>query len=166
MTDRHIDIRASRRADWPAITALLENAFDTPDEARLAQRLESDGSGGISLVAMADEVVCGYCLLSKMRSPTTCLGLAPLAVADGWRHRGLGRRLVTAALQHARSDGWQAVFVLGEPGWYGSLGFSREKAARFRTVYPAEYFLIAELCPDAADTMPAEARYAEAFDAL
>src|SRR5208283_2814232 len=55
--------------------------------------------------------------------PQPALLLAPLCVVRARRCQGIGARLVDEALGRARALGHAAVFVLGDPAYYGRFGF-------------------------------------------
>lgn len=49
--------------------------------------------------------------------------LAPVAVAIEHRNRGLGSDMIKTALEMAKDDGHQAVFVVGDYNYYQRFGF-------------------------------------------
>jgi len=158
-------IRPERPGDEAAIAGMVERAFGRPDEARLIERLRADGDVAISLIAEADGAIVAHVLLSRMDAPFRALGLAPVAVAPDRQQHGIGGALIRAALASARSDGWEAVFVLGEPAYYRRFGFSAELAAGFASPYAGPYLLALAL----AGPLPAahgRIDYAPAFSAL
>ncbi len=158
-------IRPETRADRAAIRALLRAAFGGPAEADLVETLRAGGAAAVALVAIAGTGVVGHVLFSAMRAPPRALGLAPLAVAEGMRRRGIGARLVAAGLDRARAGGAAAVFVLGDPAFYGRFGFTAAAAAPFASPYAGPHLLALELAPGG---LPAggPAAYAAAFDAF
>ena len=128
-------LRREQAGDEAAIAEILTRAFGQDDEARLTARLRSDGDAIVSLVAEEDGTIVGHVLLSIMSAPFRALGLAPLSVAPERQGKGIGAALVRAALDAARSAGWEAVFVLGEPGYYRRFGFSAALASGFESPY-------------------------------
>lgn len=50
--------------------------------------------------------------------------LSPLSVLPAARRRGIGSALVRAAVSWAGAAGWPVVFLEGDPGYYGRLGFT------------------------------------------
>jgi putative acetyltransferase len=61
--------------------------------------------------------------------------------------------------------GWDAVFVLGDPAYYGRFNYSAEAAMPFESPYAGPYFMLLPL----ALPLPAasgQARHARAFAAL
>ena len=53
-----------------------------------------------------------------------------------------------AALDRAREGGWAAVFVLGDPAYYGRFGFSADAARGYASPYAGEHFLALLLGPE------------------
>ncbi|MDX6751360.1 N-acetyltransferase [Geminicoccaceae bacterium 1502E] len=159
-------IREERPADHPALRALLEAAFGGPAEADLVDALRRDGDIAIALVAELEEGPAGHLVLSRMRAPPGTLGLAPLAVKPSRQGSGLGSALVEAGLARACSEGWQGVFVLGEPAFYGRFGFTAAQAAPFRSPFSGPFLQALELRPGALAAKEPEAAYAAAFAAF
>ena len=52
-----------------------------------------------------------------------------------------------AALDRAREGGWAAVFVLGDPAYYGRFGFSADAARGYASPYAGEHFLARRSAP-------------------
>jgi putative acetyltransferase len=158
-------IRPEQPGDKAAIASVIERAFGRPDEARLVERLRADGDSVVSLVAEADGELVGHVLLSRMSAPFRALGLAPVAVAPERQRSGVGAALIEEALALARSGGWDAIFVLGEPAYYRRFGFRADLAAGFASPYAGPYLMVRPL----AGPLPvAEGRidYAPAFASL
>lgn len=160
-------IRPETAADHAAVRALLDEAFEGGGESALVERLRAGKLDRVALVAVAHGAVSGHAMLSPMRAPFPALGLAPLAVAAGCRGKGIGAALVAAALDRARTDGagWRAVFVLGDPAYYGRFGFRADLAAGFATPYAESHFMVLPL----AGTLPVRSgpvAYAPPFDLL
>ena len=158
-------IRDEARADYSAVEALAERAFGGPGEARLVARLREDGDAAISLVGDEDGRIVGHVLFSPLRAPMRALALAPVAVAPERQRQGLGSALVREGLARARSEGWRAVFVLGEPAYYGRFGFSAALARGFESVYAGPY-LQAIALGERLPVMHGRIDHAPAFAAL
>lgn len=126
-------IRRERGADAAAIRRVHEAAFDTHLEANLVDRLRTDASPLISLVADDDGLIVGHILFSPVTLSTDdsvlLLGLAPMAVLPDRQRKGIGSSLVHAGLDECRLKGAAAVVVLGHPGYYPRFGF--QPASRF-----------------------------------
>ena len=138
-------IRDETEADHAAVARLHGLAFGGDAEARLVDALRRSGAAAVSLVAESGGVVVGHVLLSKLDAPEGALALAPLAVLPDRQRRGVGSALVRAALARAREGGWAAVFVLGDPAYYGRFGFSADAARGYASPYAGEHFMVAPL---------------------
>ena len=106
-----------------------------------------------------------HILFSPMVAPFRALGLAPVATAATHRRRGIAARLIGDGLARARRDGWEGVFVLGDPAYYGRFGFDAGLAAGFSSPYAGAHFMALALERD-LPTLEGEVAYALAFAAL
>lgn len=114
----------------------------------------------LSLVAQAaDGTLIGHVLLTKTfvvqpdGSHYDSLLVAPLSVALEWREMGVGSALMREGLRLAREMGYESVFLVGDPGYYGRFGF-RETAGygiRPQGDIPARFVLVCELVAGALD---------------
>ena len=160
-----MNVRDAQPADHAAIRALLIAAFEGVAEADLVETLRASGDVAVELVAEEDGRLVGHILLSKMDAPFPALALGPLAVAPERQNSGIGARLVEEAHRRARSIGYEAIFVLGEPAYYQRFGYNLAAAAGFDSPYAGPYFMALPL----NGTMPAASgtlRHAAAFAAL
>ncbi len=76
-----------------------------------------------------------------MAAPFRALALAPVSVMPERQNAGIGSRLIRAGVERAVADGWQGVFVLGEPEYYRRFGFDPALAAGFASPYAGPYFM-------------------------
>lgn len=134
-------IRCEEPADISEIRKVVEAAFPTPAEARLVERLRSDGDAVISMVAVESGIVVGHVMLSKMDAPFRALGLGPVAVAPDRQRKGIGGSLVRSALKEAEKEGWLGVFVLGDPDLYRRFGFDPALASGFTSPYAGPHLM-------------------------
>lgn len=122
-------VRRERVTDLAGIRAVHEAAFPTSAEATLVDALRAAGRLVVSLVATDDAGgVIGHVALSPVTvDDRECggLGLGPVAVLPAHRRRGVGGRLVRAALAAAEARGAGFVVVLGDPAYYARFGFRR-----------------------------------------
>ncbi len=104
-------------------------------------------------------------MLSKMEAPFPALALAPVSVIPARQREGIGTALIERAVNRARSEGWAAIFVMGDPKYYERFGFNSEAAAGFVTPYAGRHFMMLKLST-ALLAQTGELRHAEAFTAL
>ena len=156
-------IRAVRAADHAAIDALLRAAFGDDAEARLVAALRAEGAVVAELVA---EGVAGHILFSPAPvGGVPAVALAPLAVAEGARRRGLGAALVRAGLACCAEAGAAAALVLGDPAYYARFGFHPAEGITGAPWCGHPAFQALSLRP-AAPVPRGEVRYACAFARL
>ena len=158
-------VRDEEPADIPAIRAVVEVAFGRPLEADLVDRLRADGDTVLSLVAVEGAQITGHILFSRMTAPFRTLGLAPVSVAPDRQRSGIGSRLIRAGLKRATREGWQGVFVLGDPDYYRHFGFDPARASGFASPYAGPYLVALALGGDLAAT-EGTIHFARAFSAL
>ena len=136
------------------------------DTAGLVDALREAGDAVMSLVAEDGGEIVGHILFSRLQAPEQCLGLAPVSVTPSRQNQGIGSKLVREGLARAKQDGWQGVFVVGEPDYYGRFGFHTAAADKFETAYPKPYVMALELTPNALRDRRGALVYAPAFLAL
>jgi putative acetyltransferase len=162
-------IRPETEADYTAVRAVNEAAFETSAEADLVEALRSKGVNLISLVADVDGAVAGHVLFSPVslneRSHLSLMGLGPMAVAPQYQRRGIGSALVSEGLKRCRQAGCHAVVVVGHAKYYPRFGFV--PAARFALQcefdVPDDVFMVAELEAGALRNASGLVRYDDVF---
>jgi putative acetyltransferase len=80
------------------------------------------------------------------------------------RRRGVGSALVGDAIARARKAGDSAIFVVGDPAFYGRFGFTLAAAQNFPCAYAGPHFMALMLQPKSL--APAPVVYPAAFAAL
>lgn len=158
-----IIVRDALTTDASAVRHLVTDAFGQPAEADLVEALKRSGDAVIDLVAELDSELVGHVLLSKLEVPSQCLALAPISVAPKHQKSGVGSTLMDQAVWRAKTDGWAAIFVLGDPGYYTRFGFDVAAAAKFETEYPKAYFMALELEDGTLDKEHGQVIYAQPF---
>lgn len=76
-----------------------------------------------------------------MDSPFRALGLGPVAVAPDQQRKGIGGSLIRSSLEVAEKEGWQSVFVLGDPVLYQKFGFDPALANGFTSPYAGPHLM-------------------------
>lgn len=160
-----IDIREESPRDQKAVYQVVYAAFGQSAEADLVNALQRAGDSAISLVAEEEGRIVGHVLLSKMEAPFPALALAPVSVIPTRQRSGIGSALIQTAVSLARSAGWAAIFVLGDPDYYTRFGFDSEATAGFTSPYAGHHFMLLKLSPSLPATI-GTLRHAPAFAAL
>ena len=164
-------IREEIPDDYAAVRELNRTAFEGEAEAQLVDRLRSDGSVVVSLVAVEGREIVGHILFSDLAVETdqAILGgvsLAPMAVAPRLQRRGIGSALVRHGLAVCRERGKSVVVVLGHPEYYPRFGFSSELAKNLLGPYSGDAWMALELIPHVLEGVQGTVRYPRAFDVL
>jgi putative acetyltransferase len=162
-------VRAERPGDARAIHAVHVASFPTSAEAELVDQLRTAGRLVISLVAEADEAIVGHAGFSPvtLELGSTGMGLAPVAVIEGYRCRGIAAELVRCGLEECRAVdvGW--VVVLGDPAYYARFGFRPASDFGLRDEFNGgRHFQVVELIADQLPRGAGLVRYAPEFSAL
>lgn len=142
-TDGGVVVRAAREEDLTAVAAIERGSFGDPwsiDAFRSALR-----QGGSFVVAEGAGAVLGYAIAWSVVDEAE---LANIAVAPAARGRGIGQRLLDAAIAYAEAKGCAAMYLevresnSGARALYASRGF--EEVGRRRRYYrqPVEDALI------------------------
>ena len=121
-----LEIRESRRDDSVAIESLYSEAFPKENLLPLVRDLLNDSAVTISLIGTIDSQIVGHviftvCGVAENSVNATLLG--PLAVAPAWQKQGVGSAIVQAGLRWLEDSDVNLVLVLGDPAFYGRLGF-------------------------------------------
>jgi putative acetyltransferase len=138
-------IRDEAASDQSAIHEVHVLAFRGRAEARLVDELRRSGDAVVSLIAAEGDRILGHVLFSKLNAPMRSLALAPVGVRPDSQQQGIGSALIRKGLGRARDDGWEAVFVLGDTGYYGRFGFSVEAAEGYISPYSGDHFMMLAL---------------------
>lgn len=165
---RDIELRQEAPEHLAAVDALTRVSFGGDYEADLAQRLREQRLVIVAFVALDQERVVGHIMLSDLPTeleerPVKAACLAPLSVEPVYRQQGVGAELVLAGIAAARERGYEAVFVIGDPSYYGRFGFSSRIARKIDCPFPGEGFMALELVPGAIDGKKGSVKYPRAF---
>lgn len=160
-------VREERPDDASAIHAVHAEAFPSDAEARLVDALRAAGRLTLSFVAERDDALVGHVGFSPVTLPGAHggLGLAPVAVRESARRRGVADALIRAGLSRAEALGHAFVVVLGDPKYYARFGFAPAAARRLHDSYGGgDAFQVLELRADALPSGGGLVEYASEFE--
>jgi putative acetyltransferase len=126
-----LQIRESRPDDSVAIESLYPEAFPDEDLLPLVRDLLNDTVVATSLVGTIDARIVGHVVFTRcgvVGNNVNASLLGPLAVAPAWQRKGIGSAIVHAGLRWLEDSDVNLVLVLGDPAYYGRLGFLPESA--------------------------------------
>ncbi|WP_170336159.1 GNAT family N-acetyltransferase [Ruegeria arenilitoris] len=117
-------------AEIEAIVEVHRQAFGEAEGAEIAQLARDflDQSKTISISAERDGKIAGNVLFTpfvfKDHPDTSCYLLAPCGVSPKYQGHGVGKEIMEASINHLKSIGTDALFVLGVPSFYPRFGFT------------------------------------------
>lgn len=161
-------IRVEQPGDEAAIAALTEIAFRTVhysdgSESEIIARLRAAGELTLSLVAEnRDQAIIGHVAFSRVAisdGTPGWYGLGPISVIPLRQRAGIGSAMASEGLARLRDMGARGCVVLGDPQYYGPLGFRHDPRLVFPGA-PPEYFQRLVL---SGDEPQGAVRYAAAF---
>jgi putative acetyltransferase len=125
-----VEIRTEKPGDSAAIQEVHRSAFGGPVEAKLVKLICERKKALISLVAVGDGTVVAHILFSEVTVATApdrfkAVGLAPVAVLPQFQRQGIGSKLIREGLERCKHAGYDAVVLVGDPGYYSRFGFFR-----------------------------------------
>ncbi len=136
-----IRVREANAADRASVQEIHRAAFGQDDEAALVDALFQDATAQpvLSLLAEAQAGAVGHILFSAARiAGRKAALLGPLAVWPACQRKAIGAALITEGLARLRDDGVAAVFVFGDPAYYGRFGFGPAHAHGMEPPHPVE----------------------------
>jgi putative acetyltransferase len=167
-----VNIRPFGSGDAEVVREVHLKAFaGREDEARLVESLHAADAAPVSLVAVeeASGGVVGHVLFSPVEidnggSSIRVVGLAPVGVLPEYQGQGVGSHLIRAGLEACREAAYDAVVVLGEPGYYSRFGFEWAGGHGLGNEYGVDhYFMVMELRSEALDGSGGTVRYRPEF---
>jgi len=120
-----------------AIELINEEAFGPGRHTRAAARIREQGphDRSLSFICADDgETIASVRMTPVQAGSVKAHLLGPLAVRPSHKSRGIGRELVRIAVEAARRKGSEAIILVGDPPYYGPLGF--EKVAYDALTFP------------------------------
>ena len=137
-----LEIRESLSADLDAIESLYPAAFPDEDLLPVVKDLLPDTAVTTSIIGEIDSQLVGHVIFSKCGVTGSLISaslLAPLAVTPERQGQGIGSALVRAGLRKLKDNDVRVVCVLGDPAFYGRLGFRSGSSIEPPFRLPAEY---------------------------
>lgn len=127
----HVDIRTEEPSDIAVIAEVTEQAFrhaahTCGREHLLVADLRAAGALTVSLVAVANREIVGHVAASPVTVPESAggwFGIGPLSVLPNFQRKGIGSRLMEAALTALRTRGARGCVLVGDPKFYSRFGF-------------------------------------------
>ncbi|HDR7795601.1 TPA: N-acetyltransferase [Bacillus luti] len=159
-----------RKTEEVVREAFLKEEFSDKTEHELVKRIrECDAFiPALSIVAV-DEDIVGHIMLSEItiegETSVNSLALAPVSVATGHQKKGIGGKLIVAALEKAKELGYGSVVVLGHPEYYPKFGFKKASEWNVKAPFevPDEVFMVMELRKNALQGVEGIVQYSSAF---
>ncbi|MFP3413816.1 N-acetyltransferase [Bacillus sp. SIMBA_074] len=151
--------------------SFLNEEFSDKKEHELVKRIrECDAFiPELSIVAV-DEKIVGHIMLSKITieqdgTSIESLALAPVSVAPSHQKKGIGGKLIKAALEKAKELGYGSVVVLGHPEYYPKFDFKKASEWNIKAPFevPDEVFMAMELRENALEGVEGVVQYSSAF---
>ncbi|WP_068083346.1 GNAT family N-acetyltransferase [Polycladidibacter stylochi] len=170
--NRDVSIRCYVESDHDKVYALIQQAFDRSDEARLVDDLRYCGMMVLERVAcLQDGTIVGHVAYSRMTGTCDGLGLkvctlAPVSVAPKHQNTGIGAALIEATMDTLQGMGEDVVLVLGMPEYYCRFGFDSELAKKFVGPYSGPVYMANGLTHAGRSSPVCEVSYATPFQAL
>jgi putative acetyltransferase len=123
-----LELRPARPTDREAVRRVNGAAFGREKVPDMVEALGAAGDVLVSLVAEVSGVVVGHVQLNRSwvdarERLVEVAVLSPLATEPDHQGQGIGTALVAAAVDTARQLGEPAVFLEGDPDFYGPRGF-------------------------------------------
>ena len=154
MSELALTILPETAEDAEAIERLHERTFGPGRYARTAYRIREGRSHELSLsfTARVGTLLVGSVRLTPITiGDTRAVLLGPLTVEPPFREHGIGRALISRAIDGAKAKGHKLVFLVGDEPYYGRHGFKRIEEGHVTMPGPVDpaRLLVAELAPGA-----------------
>ncbi|OAJ73820.1 GCN5 family acetyltransferase [Brevibacillus sp. SKDU10] len=153
--------------------AFLNEEYSDKKEHLLVNRIRKSDAfiPELSLVALnqAKDII-GHILLSKIKivggdNAVDSLALAPVSVAPEYQKKGIGSKLIHAALKSAKELGYHSVIVLGHKDYYPKFGFKPASLWNIQAPFevPDEVFMALEITDNSLENVQGVVHYSKAF---
>jgi putative acetyltransferase len=128
-----VEIREEHHDDADSVAELHQEAFGGDHGAVVAALVDElrafvNSENGLSLVAEDGGAVAGHVMFSRglLDAPARLVAvqiLSPVGVRRPSQGKGIARALIGRGIEILSQRGVPAVFLEGDPGYYGQLGF-------------------------------------------
>lgn len=121
-----IRYRPEQPVDASVIEEIAAEAFGPGRFTRAAERVREMAGLDPSLcfvAAIEDEIIGSVRMTPILVGETPSLMLGPLAVRPPYKGRGAGKALMLMAAEAARQKGETSIVLVGDPPYYGPLGY-------------------------------------------
>jgi len=172
----NILIRAEKPEDISSIYEVNKLAFERDSEAKLVDvlRAREDFIPELSLIATINDKIVGHILLSKIsivnedQKKHESLALAPVSVIPECQKQGIGKMLITNALDKAKDLGYESVIVLGHKDYYPKFGFGLASHWGIKAPFdvPEDHFMAIELKKRSLDGKKGTVEYPPEFSSV
>lgn len=166
-------IRAEKGSDLQEIWQINAEAFETEAEADLVNILRESGIPFISMVYEDNNKLSGHILFTPVEleghtKNLRIIGLGPVAVIPEMQNKSIGSALVKAGIEQCKSEGYDAIIVLGHPNYYPKFGFVLSVKYGIKSEYdvPEDVFMVLELKENALKGKQGTIKYHEAFGSV
>jgi len=119
-------VRPERADDERELAALIDAAFGDTETSEFAARIRAAAGYVPELTFVAEDAgeLVGFTMLSHVSAgERDVLILTPMAVRPDRQRRGVGKKVVRAAIAAADARGELVVLVEGVPSYYPQFGF-------------------------------------------
>ncbi|WP_330926737.1 N-acetyltransferase [Candidatus Sororendozoicomonas aggregata] len=146
-------VRIENPSDIDAIRLLNYSVFKDhphhepgaePTEHLIVDRLRDENGLTLSLVSEDKSLIVGHIAVSPVvigKKSNDWFGLGPVAVLPSEQNKGIGSKLVQAAIEELRQRKAEGIVVMGEPDFYGRFGFKQSESITYPGI-PSEYFMV------------------------
>ena len=124
------------------VAAFLEAPHTDHTEQYIVKALRESGALSISLIAENEGNIVGHVALSPVTisdGTDSWYGLGPISVLPNNQSKGIGSKLMNAAIQELKNIKAKGCVLLGDPNYYHRFGFKPRECLVLPGV-PPEYF--------------------------
>lgn len=174
---RKLIIRPEQESDYHAIKNVIKSAFENmhysdQKEHLLVEKLRHSDSyiPELSLVAIYEDELIGHITLSRAYindegQELKLAALAPVSVRSELQGKGIGSSLIHAVHNKASEMGYDAIVLIGDPGYYKRFGYQLAKKNNVTLGFdiPSDYWMIKFLNQEATGKINGTIVYDEVF---